>query len=46
MAREEGWESCEVTRWEIPFFIQGWGTQRQTKISSFVSDANQQNEGA
>ena len=27
--------SGEVARWEIPCFIQGWGTQVETQISSF-----------
>ena len=35
MARQERRDSSEVTRWEIPCFIQGWGTQGETKILSF-----------
>ena len=34
-ARQERWESSEVARWEILCFIHGWGTQGETKISSF-----------
>ena len=30
--RKDG--SSEVARWEIPCFIQGWGMQDETKISS------------
>ena len=29
------WESSEVVRWEVPDFIQGRGTQGESKISSF-----------
>ena len=46
MARQERWESSEVARWEIPCFIQRWGMQGETRFHFFVSDANQQNEGA
>ena len=46
MARQERWESSEVARWEIPCLIQGWGMQGETRFHFFVSDANQQNEGA
>ena len=35
MARQERWESSEVSRWEICCFIQGWEMQGETKISSF-----------
>ena len=28
-------ESGEVGRWEVPGLIQGWGTQGESKISSF-----------
>ena len=35
IARQERWESSEVARWKIPCFIQVWGTQGETKISSF-----------
>ena len=35
MARQERLESSEVGRWEIPCFIHVWGTQGETKISSF-----------
>ena len=27
MARQERWESSEVSRWEVTSFIQRWGTQ-------------------
>ena len=33
--RWEIWESREVARWEVPGFIQGWGMQGESKISSF-----------
>ena len=33
-------------KWQIPVFIQGWGTKGESKISSFFSDVNQRNEGA
>ena len=29
------WEVGEVGRWEVPGFIQGWGTQCESKILSF-----------
>ena len=29
------WENGEAERWEVPGFIQGWGTQDESKISSF-----------
>ena len=32
------WERCEgskVGRWEVPGLTQGWGTQGESKISSF-----------
>ena len=45
VARSERWESGEVGRWEVPGFIQGWGTQGESKILSFVSDVNQENKG-
>ena len=32
MARRKRWESSEVASWEILCFIQGWGTQSETKI--------------
>ena len=35
VARWERWESSEVARWEVPGFIRGWGTQGESKISSF-----------
>ena len=35
MTRRERWETSDVARWEIPCFIQGWGTQGETKVSSF-----------
>ena len=35
MARKERWESSEVARLKVPCFIQGWGVQGETKISSF-----------
>ena len=35
MARWERQESGEVGRWEVPSFIQGWGTQGESKILSF-----------
>ena len=35
MARSERRESSEVVRWEVPGFIQGWGTQGESKISPF-----------
>ena len=35
VARWKRWESSEVVRWEVPGFIQGWGMESQSKISSF-----------
>ena len=35
LERWEIWESSEVARWEVPGFIQGWGMQGESKISSF-----------
>ena len=35
MVRLERWEDREVARWEVNDFIQGWGTQGVSKISSF-----------
>ena len=35
MARWERRESGEVGRWEVPGFIQEWGTQGESKILSF-----------
>ena len=35
VARWEWWESGEVGRSEVPGFIQGWGTQGESKILSF-----------
>ena len=32
MARWERWESSEVARWEVPGFVQGLGTQGESKI--------------
>ena len=29
------WENGEAERWEVPGFIQGWGTQDESKISFF-----------
>ena len=29
------WESGEMRRWEVPGYIQGWGMQGESKISSF-----------
>ena len=29
------WESGEVGSWEVPGFIQGWGTQGESEILSF-----------
>ena len=29
------WESGEVGKWKVPGFIQGWGTQGESKILSF-----------
>ena len=50
------WEVGEVGSWEVPGFIQGWGTQGKSKILSFCflmlikgtkgqSDVNQGKEG-
>ena len=36
MARWERQESDEVGKWEVPYFIQGWGTQSESKILSFL----------
>ena len=46
MARKERWESSEVARLKVPCFIQWWGVQCETKISSFCFYVNQQNKGA
>ena len=35
VARWERGESGEVARWEVPDFIQGRGTQGESKILSF-----------
>ena len=35
VARWEMWESGEVAGWEIPAFIQEWGTQGESYISFF-----------
>ena len=35
MARWERWETSDVASGKIPCFIQGWGTQGETKVSSF-----------
>ena len=35
VARWERQDSGEVGRWEVPGFIQGWGTQGESKILSF-----------
>ena len=35
VARWERRESGEVGRWEVPGFIQEWGTQVESKILSF-----------
>ena len=35
LARWERQKSGEVGRWELPGFIQGWGTQGEYKILSF-----------
>ena len=43
---EEFSEMATWKWWEIPGFIQGWGTKGESKISSFFSDVNQRNEGA
>ena len=41
------WENGEVTRWEIPGFIQEWGTWVSPRFHLFVSDVDQQqNKGA
>ena len=41
------WENGEVTRWEIPGFIQEWGTWVSPRCHLFVSDVDQQqNKGA
>ena len=37
MARWGRWESGEVGRWEVPAFVQGQGTQGESKIHLFVS---------
>ena len=29
------WESGEVGRWRVPGFVQRWGMQGESKISSF-----------
>ena len=35
VARWGRWESGEVGRWGVPGFVQGWGMQGDSKISSF-----------
>ena len=30
VARWESWENGEVARWEVPGFIQEWGTQSES----------------
>ena len=35
MARQKRRKSSEVARREAPYFIQGWGMQGETEISSF-----------
>ena len=46
MVRWERWESREMARWQVPGFIQEWGTQGP-RFHLFVSDVDQQrNEGA
>ena len=35
LGRWERWESVGVGKWEVPGFIQGWGRQSGSKISSF-----------
>ena len=35
VAKRERWESDKVRRWEVHGFIQGWGMQGQSQISSF-----------
>ena len=35
VARWRRWESGEVGRWEVLGFVQGWGMQGKSKISSF-----------
>ena len=30
MTRWERWESIELTRWEVPGFVQEWGTQGES----------------
>ena len=35
VTRWENWENGEAERWKVPGFIQGWGTQDESKISSF-----------
>ena len=35
VARWGRWESGEVRRWGVPGFVQGWGMQADSKISSF-----------
>ena len=46
VARWEGWLSSEEARLETPSFIQGWGRRVSPEFLIFVSDINQQNEGA
>ena len=36
MARWEKQKSGEVGKWEVPCFIQGCGTQSESKILSFL----------
>ena len=35
-----------MARWKVPSFIQGWGIRMSSRLYLFVSDVNQQNEGA
>ena len=35
VARWERWENGEAERWEVTGFIQGFGSQDESKISSF-----------
>ena len=35
VARLERWENGEAERWEVPVFFLRWGTQDESKISSF-----------
>ena len=46
VARWERWLSSEEARLEILGFIQGWGRRVSPEFLIYVSDINQQNEGA